>query len=190
MAEQAIAISAARLETVSRIAALMEQARAPEIEAAFPRAQISIEGTIEEALKSHSALEVEDQYRKILCDSREADAYAGRALNGPHKSDLYVVHMQKNMPAHKCSTGEQKALLIGIVLAHARIIQMGFSGYAPLILLDEIVAHLDEARRQALFDQIKSLSAQAWMTGTDGDLFDTLEKVQKICVSEGTLSKA
>jgi len=190
MAEQAIAISAARLDTVTRIAALMEHAQEPSLEAAFPRAKISIEGVIEEGLKNHSALEVEEQYRKILCDSREADTYAGRALNGPHKSDLYVVHMQKNMPAHKCSTGEQKALLIGIVLAHARIVQMGFSGYAPLILLDEIVAHLDETRRQALFEQIESLSAQAWMTGTDGDLFDALHNVQKICVNDGTLSKA
>lgn len=190
MAEHAVAISAARTQTVGQIAGLMEHAQEPELEAAFPRAHIAIEGLIEDGLKCHSALEVEEQYRKILCDSRMADAHAGRALNGPHKSDLHVVHMQKNMPAHKCSTGEQKALLIGIVLAHARIIQMGFSGYAPLILLDEIVAHLDETRRQALFDQIESLSAQAWMTGTDGDLFDALQNVQKICVNDGTLSKA
>ncbi|MFP4004091.1 MAG: DNA replication and repair protein RecF, partial [Alphaproteobacteria bacterium] len=108
-----------------------------------------------------------------LARGRGRDAAAGRALEGPHRADLVVRHKPKDMEARYCSTGEQKALLIGLVLAHARLMR-DRDGLAPLLLLDEVAAHLDGLRRAALFDEICALGAQAWMTGTDRALFDAL----------------
>ena len=113
------------------------------------------------------AIEVEDDYVEPVCPrARERDRLAGRALAGPHLSDLIVIHGPHNAPAAHCSSGEQKALLLGLVLAKARLIRE-LSGAAPLVLLDEVAAHLDHARREALFGEILDLKAQAWMTGTD-----------------------
>jgi DNA replication and repair protein RecF len=100
------------------------------------------------------------------------DAEAGRTLAGPHTTDLNVRHTARRMEARDCSTGEQKALLISIILADARELARARSGMAPILLLDEIAAHLDAVRRAALFEEITALSAQAWMTGTDLSLFD------------------
>ena len=126
--------------------------------------------------------------RKFLANSRERDRAAGRTLVGPHRSDLEVTHGPKAMPAKMCSTGEQKALLVGLALAQARLVKEVAGGIAPLILLDEIAAHLDEDRRAALFASIASLNAQVWMTGTDSAMFVPLRdatEVQFFRVSEG-----
>jgi DNA replication and repair protein RecF len=118
-------------------------------------------------------LETESSLRAALADSRSADMAAGRALAGPHRSDLRAVYAAKGMPAERCSTGEQKALLISLILANARAIR-DETGTPPLILLDEVAAHLDADRRTALYDQVCALEAQAWMTGTGPELFADL----------------
>jgi DNA replication and repair protein RecF len=119
---------------------------------------------------------------------RERDRAAARALEGPHLSDLIVTHGPKNAPAPLCSSGEQKALLIGLILAKAELIKE-IEGASPLILLDEVAAHLDQARREALFAEISRLSAQAWMTGTDRDLFAPMaENAQIFAVNQGKIA--
>ena len=135
------------------------------------RERFEIEGELEAAITQEPAVQIEERYRKLLAESRGLDAAAGRTLRGPHRSDLIVRHGPKNVEARLCSTGEQKALLIGIVLAHARIVAEGFDGFAPIMLLDEIAAHLDEQRRGGLFDCLLRLGVQAWMTGTDDSQF-------------------
>jgi len=109
-----------------------------------------------------------------LRESRARDAIVGGAAMGPHKSDLDMRYAAKNMPADQCSTGEQKALLIGIILAHAALIKAE-RGAPPILLLDEVAAHLDEARRGALYDLLEDLGAQVWLTGTDENLFTAIE---------------
>jgi DNA replication and repair protein RecF len=140
---------------------------------AFPVAQISLSGWMENLLLERSAVEVEDHYRAVLRKNRPRDAAAGRTLEGPHLSDLAVVHAAKGIAAATASTGEQKALLIGLILAHARLIQ-AMTGYAPVLLLDEVVAHLDPSRRSALYDELLGLEAQAWLTGADPLVFAEL----------------
>jgi DNA replication and repair protein RecF len=129
---------------------------------------------MEKLLPQHPAREVEDRYRAILRDNRARDAAAGRTLDGPHLSDLAVVYAPKNIPAADASTGEQKALLIGLVLAHASLIA-AMSGVAPVLLLDEVVAHLDPARRAALYAELAALGAQVFMTGADPAAFAEIE---------------
>jgi DNA replication and repair protein RecF len=109
---------------------------------------------------------VEERYRAVLRENRGRDAAAGRTLDGPHLTDLTVVYEPKGIPARDASTGEQKALLIGLVLAHAALVA-DMSSAAPVILLDEVVAHLDPSRRAALFAALGRLGAQVWMTGAD-----------------------
>ncbi|MGB8275019.1 MAG: DNA replication and repair protein RecF, partial [Alphaproteobacteria bacterium] len=140
----------------------------------FPGAELAVTGTLEDWLSGMPALEAETRFREALAASREADSQTGGAAQGPHKSDLMVRHRPKNMPAHMCSTGEQKALLIGIVLAAAGL-QAAARGAAPLLLLDEVAAHLDEIRRTALFARIRELGCQAWLTGTERGPFAALE---------------
>jgi len=133
--------------------------------------------------------EIQASYLQLLARSRARDREAGRTLTGPHRSDLEVTHGPKGMPAKMCSTGEQKALLVGLALAQARLVKEVSGGIAPLILLDEIAAHLDEDRRAALFSSIASLDAQVWMTGTDSAMFAPLRDataVQFFRVSDGT----
>jgi len=172
-AEVAVAVAAARVETVKRLSAVLDAARdqAPE----FPQAQIDLQGWMERLLADHSAIEIEDRYRALLKENRARDAAAGRTLDVPHLSYLAVRHRAKNLPAADASTGEQKALLIRLVLAHAGLIRQ-MTGFPPLLLLDEVVAHLDPVRRAALYDALSSLGAQVWMTGADpvsfGDIVD------------------
>jgi DNA replication and repair protein RecF len=116
---------------------------------------------------------VEDRYRKVLRDTRARDRAAGRTLRGPHLSDLRVVHGPKDLPAERASTGEQKALLTGLVLAHVSLVSR-LVGIAPLMLLDEVGAHLDPARRSALFDRFQEGSSQVWLTGADPLAFEAL----------------
>jgi DNA replication and repair protein RecF len=187
-AEVAVAVAAARAETVKRLSAALHASRgeAPE----FPQAEIALEGWMEQLLPDHSALEIEDRYRALLQDNRARDAAAGRTLDGPHLSDLSVTHAGKNIPAEDASTGEQKALLIRLVLAHASLIKQ-MTGYAPLLLLDEVVAHLDPARRAALYDALTSLAAQVWMTGADPVAFgDIIGRAQVFVVRGGGVEPA
>ena len=184
-AEIAVAVAAARAETVTRLAGALTAARdaAPE----FPRAEIALEGWMEKLLPDHKAIEIEDRYRALLKDNRARDAAAGRTLDGPHLSDLAVAHAGKGIPAAEASTGEQKALLIRLVLAHAGLIK-DMTGFAPLLLLDEIVAHLDPARRAALYDALTNLGAQVWMTGADPAAFgDIVGRARVFEVRPGTV---
>ncbi|MEZ5841452.1 MAG: DNA replication/repair protein RecF [Hyphomicrobiales bacterium] len=186
IAELGTAIAAARVELVARLAALVGDVA--EAGSPFPFSRLSLEGTIESGFATGAAVDVEDGYREALGRMRRRDAAAGRTLEGPHRSDLVVVHGPKEMPAGRCSTGEQKALLVGLVIAHARVVAAS-SGIAPIMLLDEIAAHLDDQRRAALFDILVDLGVQAFMTGTDRALFSALAgKGQIFRVSGGTLS--
>ncbi|MGA7070073.1 DNA replication/repair protein RecF, partial [Bradyrhizobium sp.] len=166
-AELAVAVAAMRGQTAARLAAML---RSRGEASAFPSAEIALDGWMENALMSESATSVEDRYRDILRNNRARDAIAGRTLDGPHLTDLQVVYAPKNMPARDASTGEQKALLIGLVLAHAGLVA-DMTGITPLLLLDEVVAHLDPRRRAALFDELSKLGAQVWMTGADPAAF-------------------
>jgi DNA replication and repair protein RecF len=166
-AELAVAVAAMRGQTAVRLAAML---RARGEASAFPSAEIALDGWMENALMSESATAVEDRYRDILRKGRARDAIAGRTLDGPHLTDLQVIYAPKNMPARDASTGEQKALLIGLVLAHAGLVAE-MTGITPLLLLDEVVAHLDPRRRAALFDELSKLGAQVWMTGADPAAF-------------------
>jgi DNA replication and repair protein RecF len=184
-AEVAVAVAAARAETVNRLSGALAAARdsAPE----FPHAEIALDGWMEKLLSEHRAIEIEDRYRALLKENRARDAAAGRTLDGPHRSDFAVTHADKGIPASDASTGEQKALLIRLVLAHARLIKE-MTGFAPLLLLDEVVAHLDPARRAALYDALSALGAQVWMTGADPAVFgDIVGRAQVLEVRNGTV---
>jgi len=187
-AEVAVAVAAARAETVNRLAGALEATRssAPE----FPQAEIALNGWMEALLPDHPAREIEDRYRALLRDNRARDAAAGRTLEGPHLSDLAVTHAGKGIPARDASTGEQKALLIRLVLAHAQLIKE-MTGFAPLLLLDEVVAHLDPARRAALYDAVTALGAQVWMTGADPAAFgDIIGRADVLVVRSGAIEPA
>jgi DNA replication and repair protein RecF len=184
-AELAVAVAAARAETASRLQACLSARAAAD--SAFPAAEIAVEGWIEELALSHPAAALEDRYRAVLRDNRARDAAAGRTLDGPHLSDLGVVYAAKGIPARDGSTGEQKALLISLVLAHARLVAE-MAGLAPLILLDEVVAHLDPQRRAALFADLERLDAQVWMTGADPAAFaDIGERADVLDVTPGRI---
>jgi DNA replication and repair protein RecF len=170
MAELAVAIGAARREWVGLASAMIAEG---DPASPFPAAEVALEGTIEHELDGHTASEVEDIYRMDLAGERPRDAAAGRTLSGPHLSDLRVRHGPKQAAAETCSTGEQKALLIGLVLAQARLAAK-LTGETPVILLDEIAAHLDALRREALFAVLDDIGAQSFMTGTDAGVFAPL----------------
>src|SRR5262249_2599006 len=157
-----------RAETVSRLQSALAARRDPA--AAFPAAEVALDGWMEQLVPQHPAVEVEDRYRKVLKDNRARDAAAGRTLDGPHLTDLKAGDAAKGISAADASTGEQKALLIGLVLAHAGLVAQ-MSGIAPILLLDEVVAHLDPARRTALYDELEKLRSQIWMTGADAAAF-------------------
>jgi DNA replication and repair protein RecF len=172
MSETGVAIAFARYELVGLLAAAI--GKSTSTGDGFPQAEMALAGNLFENPDANAS-EAEETFRMQLQTQRGKDALAGRTLYGPHRADLLVSHKVKAMEASRCSTGEQKALLVGIVLAHARLVAE-MTGAAPLLLLDEIAAHLDTKRRAALFDQIDALSCQAWMTGTDLALFSALEK--------------
>ncbi|MEL7173244.1 MAG: hypothetical protein AAFN05_09825, partial [Pseudomonadota bacterium] len=167
-----------------------------EAETLFPRATLSIVGPMEMRfaevlargggtgadLDSVEPGEAADMARALEA-ARPRDAAAGRTLEGPHRSDLEAVYAAKNMPARQCSTGEQKALLISLCLANARALAAAH-GAAPILLFDELAAHLDERRRRALYDEIAALGAQAWMTGTGPELFEGLAGARGFAVRD------
>jgi DNA replication and repair protein RecF len=186
-AEIAVAVAAARAQTVSRLSEAL--AAAGEERSQFPSAEIALDGWIESALPAAPAVEIEDRYRAVLRANRARDAAAGRTLDGPHLSDLRVTHRAKGIAAADASTGEQKALLIRLVLAHAGLIA-AISGFAPVLLLDEVVAHLDPMRRRALYDWIERLDAQVWMTGADPTTFgDITSRAEVFEVAPGRVER-
>jgi DNA replication and repair protein RecF len=186
MAEAAVAIAAARLSAVEALQKHIQDTRSG---SAFPWGLISVEGEIESLVAAMPAVRAEDEYRRLLADSRVLDRAAGRTLRGTHRSDFIVNHGPKSMPAGQCSTGEQKALLIGLVLAQARAVK-AVANVAPVLLLDEVAAHLDRQRREGLFAALEALGSQAWMTGTDGHLFEGLGRgAQCFHVEAGTLAE-
>jgi DNA replication and repair protein RecF len=174
MAEAGVAIAAARAVAVAELVSAIRARRNAGIGALFPWAGLTLVGTLETELGLRPAVEVEDAYCELLKRERERDRAAGRTLEGPHRSDFAVEHGPKQLPAEVCSTGEQKALLIGIVLAHCDVVRQRQRGTAPILLLDEIVAHLDPLRRAALLAEITALNTQAWMSGTDPEAFSAL----------------
>ena len=182
MAEQGVAVAAARREAVERLDQVCAAAEGP-----FPRARLSLIGLIENWLDTMPALAAEEKFKAGLHDNRPADALSGGAALGPHRSDLGVVHAAKGIAAEQASTGEQKALLISIVLAQAAL-QRELRGEPPILLLDEVAAHLDAARREALFETLVGLESQTWLTGTDAALFQPLRETARfLSVADGAL---
>jgi DNA replication and repair protein RecF len=167
MAECAIAMASARNE-VSRH--LSKHFAGAENASPFPWGVFQLEGEIEELVAAKPAVQAEEEYARMLAESRGLDRAQGRTLKGPHRTDFSVLHGPKSTPAALCSTGEQKALLIGLILAQARAVK-DHLGAAPLLLLDEVAAHLDEARRLGLYETLTRLGAQSFMTGTEAALF-------------------
>ncbi|MEO1537397.1 MAG: DNA replication/repair protein RecF [Pseudomonadota bacterium] len=175
MAASATEITAARLSALARIHDAQNAA-----ETAFPAADLALNHP-DRALPKNT-----DAFTDLLAEMRPADLRAGRTLAGPHRVDMGAHYASKGVPAAQCSTGEQKALLISLVLSNARALKED-TGNTPLILLDEVAAHLDHGRRRALYDEICALGGQAWMTGTGGDLFEDLgERAQHLEVTEAS----
>jgi len=171
MAGLGVAIAASRWQLVEQLCSLSHS----EQKSAFPAAFMELDGFLECQLqKGKPALDVEEAFCALLAKTRHSDRLSGRTMTGPHRSDLKIIHMQKSMPAALASTGEQKALLAGLVLAHARLTAL-LSGFTPLLLLDEVSAHLDQKRVGALFELIDEMGVQAFLTGTERGLFHHLE---------------
>jgi DNA replication and repair protein RecF len=184
MAEAAVAVAAGRLAAVE---ALQGAARTGGEPAPFPWVSLAVAGEMETMLAEAPAIQVEDHYRRILHDSRSKDGGAGRTLHGPHRSDFIVTYGPRASPAASCSTGEQKALLIAIVIAHARAMRATPPGVLPVLLFDEGVAHLDRSRRVGLFETLTRLGAQCWFAGTDRELFAGLETDTEFYAVDGGL---
>ena len=188
MAEYGSAIATARAEMISLLNRSLSFLHGDEAASAFPNASLGLEGLLEVEAFARPAVESEEHYRSVLREMRRRDGAAGRTLEGPHRSDLVVKHAAKDMPAAKCSTGEQKALLLGIVLGHAHMVA-DRRGQTPLLLLDEVAAHLDESRRLALFDLLDRLGCQAFVTGTDEAVFSPLgDRADRFHVERGNIS--
>ncbi|WP_310618363.1 DNA replication/repair protein RecF [Flexibacterium corallicola] len=186
VAELGTAVSLARRETVSLLAhKIGEQVS---LGLPFPQAEIGLQGSFEDLTDAMAASDCEDCFKDLLKSGRMRDKASGRTLDGPHRSDLDVVHADKGLPAAIASTGEQKALLIGLILAHADLTK-AVSGLSPVLLLDEVAAHLDPNRREALFSRLNVMGGQVFMTGTDAMLFNALPpdaqifEVSDACVS-------
>lgn len=171
MAEHGTVIDAGRRETVAALSArLVDQPVGP-----FARAGLVLDGW-----------GASDDFIKALAHGRRRDAAAGRTLTGPHRCDLAVTHLDKGQPASLCSTGEQKALLLGLVLAHAELVAERTGG-APILLLDEVAAHLDPRRRSALFDRLSATDSQVWITGTEAAPFHDIGHATWLHVAHGQI---
>jgi DNA replication and repair protein RecF len=185
MARHGVALAANRADTVQRLDAAARLGVGP-----FPRASLAMAGEIDDWVATMPAIDAEDRLRAGLGAGRLRDAESGTTSYGPHRSDLAVRHLDLDLPAAEGSTGQQKALLVSIALAHARLVAL-LRGSAPLLLLDEIAAHLDAERRIALFDEVLALGVQSWMTGTDAELFAPLVgRAQLLRVSDGAIAGA
>jgi DNA replication and repair protein RecF len=172
MAEHGTALHGARLRTIEALDHRLSDAADDE----FPKAEIALEGWPGGDLAS------------ALGISRDRDAAAGRATQGPHRQDLVVLHRSKHMPASRSSTGEQKALLLGLVLAHAELVAER-RGEPPILLLDEVAAHLDPKRRSALFARLED-RGQVWMTATEAALFEGIDAASRFHVQPGLVKPA
>lgn len=185
MARRGVAIAAARRDLVMRLGELSTRRVGP-----FPVAELSLVGDVAYWLNEMPALATEDRLREALAASRPGDAETGGAAIGPHRADLLVAHGERGVPASSCSTGEQKALLVSLVLAHGRLLEL-VRGTPPILLLDEIAAHMDPVRREALYRELRALGAQAWMTGTDAEVFAPLgDRAQFFDVANATIHPA
>ena len=185
MARHGVALAAARADTVHRLDAAARLGIGP-----FPRAALAMAGEVDNWVATMPALDAEDRLRSELAASRLRDGEAGTTSCGPHRSDLAVRHLDLDLPAAEGSTGQQKAVLVSIALAHARLVALS-RGRGPLLLLDEIAAHLDAERRTALFDEVVALGVQCWMTGTDAGLFAPLAgRAQVLRVADGSIASA
>lgn len=183
MAEQAIAVAAGRISALDALKSFAAETSSP---SSFPWVNLDLEGELESALTSSPAVQIEDEYRRILRDSRKMDRAASRTIRGPHRTDLEVYHGPKGTAARLCSTGEQKALLIGIILAQARVVASVHGGAVPILLFDEGLAHLDRHHRQALFRELRELGAQSWFSGTDRQLFDDMDDgTMRLIINDG-----
>ncbi len=183
MARTGVAIAAARRQLIRQLRTAIA-----ETESTFPQADLALKGMAEEALEDQPALPIEDMMRADLARDRGEDAQSGSCAAGPHRSDLSVTHRARQCPAELCSTGEQKALVIAIMLAYVRMLAETRK-MAPLFLLDDIAAHLDDTRRAALFEEIRALGVQAWLTGTDTEPFASLlPYAQHGAVANGSVS--
>lgn len=183
MARHGVALASARADTVQRLDAAARLGVGP-----FPRASLAMAGEVDRWVATMAAIDVEDRLRSELAASRSRDGDAGTTSCGPHRSDLAVRHLDLDLPAAEGSTGQQKAILVSIALAHARLVALS-RGRPPLLLLDEIAAHLDAERRLALFDEVVALGVQSWMTGTDAELFAPLRgRAQILRVADGSIA--
>ena len=183
-------MSAAAVSTAASRIALLRclQQHADTLDSAFPRPRLEVEGWVENEVALRPAVNVEEDLKNRFTAARSTDRASGRTSNGIHRSDLRVIYAEKNIPAVLASTGEQKALLVSIILAHALMMQAE-KGFVPIILLDEVAAHLDEVRRQQLFSQLCSLKGQIWLTGTDEAIFSSLQNTAKhFRVNQGRIS--
>jgi DNA replication and repair protein RecF len=171
VAELGVAVAAARAEAVTRLGALIEETR--DDTSPFPWAMLALEGELDRLVAALAAVDAEDAYQALLKQNRPRDKAAGRTLIGAQATDLKVRHGPKDIAAEQGSTGEQKALLVGLVLAHARLVA-AMSKLAPIVLMDEIAAHFDPRRRTALYEALGELGCQVWMTGADEGLFRDL----------------
>ena len=188
MSAHGAAIAAARVETLHRL----QDAIDARPDGAFPKALLELEGLLEARFEAGAAsADVEEDFAELLRDVRPRDTGAGRALDGPHRSDLKARHAAKGMDADQCSTGEQKALLLGVTLAQARALASDPGAGPSLILIDEAAAHLDSVRRAALFDELLANAGQAWLTGTDQSLFEAFgDRAQMFEVRDGRVHPA
>lgn len=169
MAGLGVAIAAARRELIARLNGFIEN----EPDDVFPDVALELDGTIEKMLDTMPAVDVEDYYRSTLCKSRHS-ALGSEYVDGVNRTDFKVYYKKKHMPAQLCSTGEQKSLLISIILAQTKC-QILDKGFSPVLLLDEVTTHLDDVKRDALLAKIKDLNLQAWITSTDRDIFGALK---------------
>lgn len=191
MAETSLAVAAARIDHLHRLRDQWDHVIPKDLP--FPKALLALNGFAETRLNEtdQAAVDIEDELRQHYAATRMRDAITGGAQDGAHKCDLLVSYADKNIPAAQCSTGEQKALLIGLILANAAILN-ALHDQSPILLLDEVPAHLDQNRRGALFDLLHSLKAQIWISATDPEIFDHLpaksrENSMHISVSQGRL---
>jgi DNA replication and repair protein RecF len=176
MAGDAVAIAASRLDLITHLQ--QQVATLAQTAPLFPQPHLTMSGWVEQEIAARPAVDVEDALKQKFSAARGLDRAAGRTSEGIHRSDLQVFYAGKDMPAAQCSTGEQKALLVSIILAHA-LMMKAEKGFVPIILLDEVAAHLDAARREQLFTQLQALNGQIWLTGTDDAIFSSLRSSAK-----------
>lgn len=182
MAETSVAIAAARLETRNRLQYVINSEKLNN----FPTAIIDLNGEVEESLTHRTALSVEDMVCTRLANIRAADGQTGRTNFGIQRTDMMVTYTDKNVNAAQCSTGEQKALLTTIILAHARMVSARY-GTPPLLLFDEVTAHFDERRRDGLFEILASMNAQIWLSGQDSRQFNGISCKQILNIHDNRI---